>query len=119
MRIVEELNKGWQIQGFDEGTLEFEEVERLKEGWITAQVPGVVHLDLLKEEKIADPFYALQEKDAYWVEEKEWWYKNEFSLDDFKSQWKKKKVELVFEGLDTFATGKIIPSPFLHFCTFN
>lgn len=104
MSLLEELNEGWQIQGFDEGTLEFEEVERLKEGWITAQVPGVVHLDLLKEEKIADPFYALQEKDGYWVEEKEWWYKNEFSLDDFKSQWKKKKVELVFEGLDTFAT---------------
>jgi len=37
MKIVEELNKGWQIQGFDQGTLGFEEVERFKEGWIAAQ----------------------------------------------------------------------------------
>jgi len=104
MRMVEELNKGWQVQGLSK-EMKFEEVEQIKEGWITAQVPGTVHLDLLKKQKLADPFYGLQEKDAYWVEKKEWWYKNEFWLDEFNSQWeKKKKIELVFEGLDTFAT---------------
>jgi len=103
MRMLEELNKGWQVQGFSQ-EVKFEEAERIKEGWITAQAPGVVHLDLLRKQKLVDPFYGLQEKDACWVEEKEWWYKNEFWLDQFNSQWKKKKVELVFEGLDTFAT---------------
>ena len=103
MRIIEELNKGWQIQGFDR-EVKFEEVKEIKEGWLSAQVPGVVHLDLLRERKLADPFYDLKEKDAYWVEKKEWWYKNEFRLDRFDFQWKKKKkVELVFEGLDSFA----------------
>ncbi len=105
MRIVEELNKGWYVQAFDEGKVDFKEVEQLKEGWISAKVPGDVHLDLLREGRLADPFYALKEKDARWVEEKEWWYKNEFFLDEFDSKWKeKKKVELIFEGLDTFAT---------------
>jgi len=105
MRITEKLNKGWQIQGFDEGRLTYNEVERIEEGWSGAEVPGVVHLDLLRKGKMADPFYGLKEKDAQWVEEKEWWYKNDFSLDEFESKWKKKKkIELVFEGLDTFAT---------------
>ncbi|NQS88627.1 glycoside hydrolase family 2 protein [Patescibacteria group bacterium] len=103
MRIVEELNKGWQVQGFEREKIEFEEIERIKEGWIASQVPGVVHLDLLREKRIADPFYSLKEKDTQWVEKKEWWYKNEFLLDE--SHWKKKrKVEFIFEGLDTFAT---------------
>ena len=104
MRMVKELNKGWQVQGFSK-EVKLEGVRQIKEGWIGAQVPGVVHLDLLREQKLLDPFYGLKEKDAYWVEEKEWWYKKKFSLSDFESQWrKKKKVELVFEGLDTFAT---------------
>lgn len=104
MKIVEELNKEWQVQGFSKG-VKLEEVKQIKEGWIAAQVPGVVHLDLLREQKLIDPFYGLQEKDAYWVEKKEWWYKTEFSLNEFNSQRKRrKKVELVFEGLDTFAT---------------
>ncbi|MCK4419813.1 glycoside hydrolase family 2 protein, partial [Candidatus Aerophobetes bacterium] len=104
MKIVEELNKEWQVQGFSKGA-KLEEVKQIKEGWIAAQVPGVVHLDLLREQKLIDPFYGLQEKDAYWVEKKEWWYKTEFSLNEFNSQRKRrKKVELVFEGLDTFAS---------------
>lgn len=104
MRMVEELSKGWQVQGFDQKT-KIGAVERKKEGWIRAEVPGVVHLDLLREEKLLDPFYALQEKNASWIEEKEWWYKNEFGFREFESQWKgRKKIELIFEGLDTFAT---------------
>ncbi len=104
MRMVEELNKGWQVQGFSK-KVEFEKVTRIKEGWIRAEVPGVVPLDLLREQKLLDPFYGLKEKDARWIEEKEWWYKNEFGFREFDSQCKrKKKVELVFEGLDTFAS---------------
>jgi len=37
MRIVEELNKGWYVQAFDEGKVDFKEVEQLKEGWISAK----------------------------------------------------------------------------------
>jgi len=35
MRMLEGLNKGWQVQGFSE-EVKFEEVERIKEGWIPA-----------------------------------------------------------------------------------
>jgi len=40
MKIVEELNKEWQVQGFSKG-VKLEEVKQIKEGWIAAQVPGV------------------------------------------------------------------------------
>ncbi|KKL19594.1 hypothetical protein LCGC14_2463880, partial [marine sediment metagenome] len=33
MKIVEELNKEWQVQGFSKG-VKLEEVKQIKEGWI-------------------------------------------------------------------------------------
>ena len=100
MKIVEELNKEWQVQGFSKG-VKLEEVKQIKEGWIAAQVPGVVHLDLLREQKLIDPFYGLQEKDAYWVEKKEWWYKTEFSLNEFNKGYRRLVVDPK-NGIDCF-----------------
>ncbi|MEL6667796.1 MAG: sugar-binding domain-containing protein [Bacteroidota bacterium] len=69
--------------------------------WLSAKVPGGVHMDLLYNEKIEDPFYADNEIDQRWIEEKNWIYQTSFQVD--KALLKRQFVDLVFEGLDTYA----------------
>jgi beta-mannosidase len=70
--------------------------------WLKATVPGTVHLDLLRNRKIPDPFFRMNELEVAWVEEKDWWYMKKFHLD--KGFLNHGRVELKFHGLDTFAT---------------
>ncbi|MCX8183453.1 MAG: glycoside hydrolase family 2 protein [Crenarchaeota archaeon] len=70
--------------------------------WLKAKVPGVVHLDLLRNKKIPNPFFRMNELEVAWVEEKDWWYMKEFHVD--KEFLNHDHVELKFHGLDTFAT---------------
>lgn len=67
---------------------------------IAASVPGMTHLDLLNEGVIQEPLFDRNAEQCVWMEDKDWWYSRTFMLaeDDLK-----KRVEIVFEGLDTFA----------------
>ncbi|KAJ5919123.1 hypothetical protein N7466_010066 [Penicillium verhagenii] len=70
-----------------------------------AQFPTNVHLDLMKHNKIPDPYIGLNEHDVQWVGEQKWLYRTQFSHDGPDSSVEKgKKYVLRFEGLDTFAT---------------
>ncbi|KAL9600938.1 MAG: hypothetical protein Q9219_002873 [cf. Caloplaca sp. 3 TL-2023] len=86
----------------------------LHDGWIFSQVddndakwlpvsrfPTNVHLDLLYNQVIPDPFIAKNERDVQWVGEKSWVYKKTFQLSSSSSH---RKAVIVFEGLDTYAT---------------
>jgi beta-mannosidase len=70
--------------------------------WFPATVPGEIHTDLLNNKAIPDPFYRDNEKKVQWVEKKDWEYKTTFKVTA--STLKKKNTELVFDGLDTYAT---------------
>ncbi|MFQ5603078.1 MAG: glycoside hydrolase family 2 protein [bacterium] len=70
--------------------------------WLRAQVPGTVHTDLLANEKIADPFYRDNELKVKWVAEVAWIYHKEFHVPP--ELLDSERVQLVVEGLDTFAT---------------
>jgi len=70
--------------------------------WIGATVPGNVHFDLLHAKKIPDPFYGINEKLLEWIEFKNWLYISEFEVND--NILKSENIDLVFEGLDTYAT---------------
>ena len=83
------LKNGWQ----------FRQVGETK--WNAATVPGEVHTDLLKNKLIPDPYYRDNEKKLQWIEKKDWEYKTSFSVNP--SMLKQKNVELVFDGLDTYA----------------
>ncbi|MEI7596890.1 MAG: glycoside hydrolase family 2 protein [Bacteroidota bacterium] len=69
--------------------------------WFPAVVPGTVHTDLLKNKVIEDPFYSTNEQKLQWIEKEDWEYKSEFIVSD--EQYKSQHLELVFEGLDTYA----------------
>ena len=71
--------------------------------WMPATVPGTVHTDLLKNNKIPDPFYRDNESKVQWVDREDWEYKTSFDVDTLKLQQPNGNAELVFEGLDTYA----------------
>lgn len=83
------LNEGWQ----------FREVNKMN--WHPASVPGVVHTDLLENKLIEDPFYRDNEKRLQWIGKTDWEYELRFDISD--EQFKHKNLELLFEGLDTYA----------------
>ncbi|WP_199139327.1 beta-mannosidase [Pedobacter sp. ASV12] len=96
--IVQKLNANWQFQEQDEAK------------WYPAKVPGEVHTDLLRNQLIHDPFYRDNEKKVQWVERENWDYKSSFGVEA--RVFGQKQIELVFDGLDTYAdvylNGKLI-----------
>jgi beta-mannosidase len=90
MSIFTELHQGW----------EFRQV--LSEKWRHAQVPGCVHLDLLKNNLIDDPFYRDNEKKVQWVGESDWEYRLIFDVSP--EMLAHPHLRLQFDGLDTYAT---------------
>ncbi|KAL0944626.1 Beta-mannosidase B 1 [Colletotrichum truncatum] len=92
-RTRHELASGWSFKQLDQNS----------EDWLPVQqVPTQVHLDLLANRKIEDPFVDLNELSAQWIAEKDWVYRTQFNAPN--APRKGIKTTLVFEGLDTFAT---------------
>ena len=69
--------------------------------WQSASVPGNVHSDLLHHNIIKQPFIGSNEDSLQWISETDWVYKTQFPVDQKTLQ--KKNIELVFQGLDTYA----------------
>ena len=66
-----------------------------------AYVPGCVHLDLLRNNIIQNPFYENNELKQRWIEYENWEYLTEFNLSS--EEHSNQHIELEFEGLDTRA----------------
>lgn len=110
------LNTGWTVRQLPgDGIVESQNAAppSLEGGWFPATVPGDIHLDLLRNGKIPDPFYRDNESKLQWIEKAGWEYRT--SVDATKAALGREHVELVFEGLDTactiFLNGKRIASP--------
>ncbi len=69
--------------------------------WRPAQVPGNVHLDLLRNKLIPDPFYRDNEAKLQWIEGASWEYRTTINITP--DTLKKRNLELVFDGLDAYA----------------
>ena len=102
MRRVISLDGEWRLQWFEFGYSEGQFKRDYDDSWwLRARVPGEVHEALLEQGLIEDPFYADNCEKREWVERVDWWYRRRFYVPE---ELRGKKVELVFEGLDTFAT---------------
>ncbi|MEM2685493.1 MAG: glycoside hydrolase family 2 TIM barrel-domain containing protein [Candidatus Bathyarchaeia archaeon] len=96
------LNGVWFFKGLNFN--EYVDVSRIDlsaEGWMRGEVPGVVHLDLMRNGVIPDPFYRMNEIEVSWIEEKDWLYVKEFEASSEIAG--KSGLELIFQGLDTYA----------------
>ncbi|KAF2396378.1 beta-mannosidase precursor [Trichodelitschia bisporula] len=99
---VHELTAGWEFKQTEEGD----------DAWLpVARVPTNVHIDLLANDKIPDPFLGFNELKCEWVGEAAWTYRT--VLPDITKPEKGTTVALAFDGLDTFATVKLNGSPIL------
>ncbi|XXH00713.1 hypothetical protein Hte_007063 [Hypoxylon texense] len=101
---TQELRAGWEFKQTEDPS---------PDAWLpVAKVPSVVHIDLLDNNKIPDPSHDMNELDVQWVGEKRWSYRCTFASPPSLRQGDSRRVNLVFEGLDTFATvrlnGKVI-----------
>ena len=85
-----DLNSGWTFRQVG------------KEEWHKATVPGSVHTDLLANRLIEDPFYRDNEPKLQWIGKTDWEYRTTFDVPA--AMLRRRNVELVFEGLDTYAT---------------
>ena len=70
--------------------------------WLKASVPGDVHMDLLKNGLIEDPFYRLNEHNLQWIDKTDWEYKTEFALS--KKDINSHSLSLDFHGIDTYSS---------------
>jgi len=89
------LDRGWQFRQITAGPQDAEA------GWLPATVPGDVHLDLLANKKISDPFFRDNESKLQWIENESWEYR--LSFDATPALLARSNVDLVFDGLDAAA----------------
>lgn len=89
------LDHGWQFRRIAAGAQDAEQ------GWLPATVPGDVHLDLLANKKIPDPFFRDNESKLQWIEKESWEYRLNFDVTA--SLLARANVDLVFDGLDAAA----------------
>jgi beta-mannosidase len=87
------LDRGWQFRQVSA------DAKDENAGWLPATVPGDVHLDLLANKKIADPYFRDNEAKLQWIEKESWEYKLAFDVTP--ALLARANVDLVFEGLDT------------------
>ena len=96
--MLKRLSYNWQFK--QEG----------KTKWYPAKVPGEVHVDLMANKLIPDPFFRANEKKVQWVERENWEYRTSFNVSN--ELINEKQVFLVFDGLDTYAevflNGKVL-----------
>ncbi|MGD0681861.1 MAG: glycoside hydrolase family 2 protein [Terracidiphilus sp.] len=90
--IVLALDHGWQFRQITAGA------EQGENGWLPATVPGDVHLDLLANKKITDPFFRDNEAKLQWIEQESWEYQLSFEVTP--ALLAHSNVDLVFDGLD-------------------
>ncbi|WES97914.1 glycoside hydrolase family 2 protein [Chryseobacterium arthrosphaerae] len=69
--------------------------------WLPAKVPGTVHLDLMNNKAIPNPFKDENEKKVQWIENEDWDYQTHFSISQ--KELENQHANLVFNGLDTFS----------------
>jgi beta-mannosidase len=93
-RHVQQLDQNWEFQENGSSPRLWNAVKK---------IPSNVHVDLVQDGLLDDPFLAKKEYDANWVGETDWIYRTSFDLSE-SSLSANSRVELVFDGLDTFVT---------------
>jgi beta-mannosidase len=100
------IDSGWQFRAV--ANVERSDVKE----WHPAQVPGVVQTDLLNSKLIPDPFDRDNEFHLQWIGLADWEYQTTFQMDA--AALGHDHLDLVFDGLDTFADVYLNDQAVLH-----
>ncbi|GLW29215.1 glycoside hydrolase family 2 protein [Actinoplanes regularis] len=87
MLHIEDLGGPWELR------------EKADDLAIAATVPGCVHVDLMNDGRLPDPFLDDNEKAVAWVGRTDWQYRRDVAWTGPAHE----RVDLVFDGLDTVA----------------
>ena len=87
MLRVEDLGGAWELRGGSDDDV------------VPASVPGCVHVDLMNDGRLVDPFLDDNELAVAWVGRADWSYSREVAWTGPAHE----RVDVVFEGLDTVA----------------
>ncbi len=93
------LDSGWRFRLAEGDSQAKAHAEAAK--WHDATVPGMVQSDLLAVKLLPDPYFRDNEAKVQWVGLSDWQYQTSFNVD--KATLQRDHVDLVFDGLDTFA----------------
>ncbi len=99
IRTETSLDSGWKFR------------EAGKAEWLPATAPGCVHTDLIANKVIEDPYYRDNEKRLQWIGKTNWIYQLSFNATD--ETLSRQNIELVFQGLDTYANVFLNDKPIL------
>lgn len=91
----------WRVLERDPGAEPAADAPRGRgDGWIPIAVPGDLYRALIAAGRLADPYAGRNEADAAWVRDRTWWWHAPIDLAEPQAG---ERIELLFEGLDTFA----------------
>jgi len=93
------LDNGWRFRLMDGDAHAKDHHDATR--WHAATVPGTVQTDLMAVKLLPDPYYRDNEARVQWAGLSDWQYQTTFHVD--KATLARDHVELVFDGLDTFA----------------
>jgi beta-mannosidase len=94
----------WRVRDYNPGEGDVRSVtdcDAASSEWIDVAAPGDVYVGLIEAGRLPDPFFGMNETSARWVQDKEWWYRTSFEAPSLSEG---QGLELIFNGLDTFAT---------------
>ncbi len=96
------LNGEWSLCWQDIGAGSIAQIDELFGGKqvVACKVPGDIHIALTDAGVIKDPLIDKNSEECRWLEEKEFWYKKVFCIEE---DFLQDVIELVLEGLDLTA----------------
>jgi len=97
--MIHDLTGDWRVK--EAGSADPLGAREADGEWLSALVPGCIHTDLMRAERIPDPFYGFNDLDVQWVADRDWLYERTFDCPA--ELLGMKRIELVCKGLDTYA----------------
>ena len=102
------LDRDWQVR-IDPTDTSAVAAHKREAGWLAATVPGSVQQDLIAARRIPDPYEGMNEAAIQWVGLTRWQFRR--VLDVTPAMLTRDHLDLVFDGLDTFATVTVNGTP--------
>ena len=98
--VCQSLNKGWNLKT---DTLNID---------LQVVIPSVIQADLFENGLIPHPYYGKVEQDLQWIPQQTWDYSLKFNVKN--DVWKNEHIDLIFNGLDTYADVWLNGEKILH-----
>ena len=109
-KVVVPLDRGWQVR-IDPSDRDAARAHPQAASWLPAKVPGTIQQDLIAAGIVPDPFLNRNEAAIQWAGLTGWQYRQ--TVDVTPAMLARDRVDLVFDGLDTFARVTINGRPLL------